>query len=87
MTVPVLVFENLRKAGPVSVLVLSNMDEKPDRTGLPSTRWKLTETNETWCPGNSCPKVQKLGYQARRGNYGNYGNLETRISIRYYGGN
>ena len=38
MTVPVSVFENLRKGGPVSVPVLSNMDEKPDWTGLPSTR-------------------------------------------------
>jgi len=37
MTVPVLVFQNLRKGRPVSVSVLSNMDEKPDRTGLPST--------------------------------------------------
>jgi len=37
MTVPVSVFENLRMGGPVSVPVLSNMDEKPDWTGLPST--------------------------------------------------
>jgi len=37
MTVPVSVFENLRNGGPVSVPVFSNMDEKPDWTGLPST--------------------------------------------------
>ena len=37
MMVLVLVFEYLRKEGPVSVLVLSNMDKKMDRTGLPST--------------------------------------------------
>ena len=36
-TVPVPVFEYLRKGGPVSVPVSSNMDEKPDQTGLPST--------------------------------------------------
>ena len=38
MMVPVSVFENLRNGGPVSVPVFSNMDEKPDWTGLPSTR-------------------------------------------------
>jgi len=39
MTVPVSVFENLRNGGPVSVPVFSNMDEKLDWTGLPSTKY------------------------------------------------
>ena len=39
MTVLVPVFEYLRKGGPVSVSVLSNMSKKPDRTGLPSTTY------------------------------------------------
>ena len=37
MMVLVSVFKNLRKGGPVSVPVLSNMDEKLDWTRLPST--------------------------------------------------
>jgi len=49
--VPVPVFENLRKGGPVSVPVSSNMDEKLDQTGLPSTRHQgvfwLHECEET----------------------------------------
>jgi len=43
MTVLVLVFENLRNGGPVSVPVFSNMDEKPDWTGLPSTTTRYLE--------------------------------------------
>ena len=37
MMVPVPVFEYLRKEGPVSVSVLSNIDKKLDQTRVPST--------------------------------------------------
>jgi len=32
-------FENPGHGGPVAVSVFSNMDERPDRTGLPSTKY------------------------------------------------
>jgi len=50
LTVPVLVFEYLRKDGPVLVLVLSNIDEKLDRTGLPSTSLTMGTHVQIWMP-------------------------------------
>ena len=38
---------------------------------------KLMETDGSQNTRNSCPKIQKLAYQVRHGNYGNYGNSET----------
>src|SRR5271156_2599448 len=35
------------------------------------------ETNETKNLRNSCPKIQKLAYRIRCGNYENYGNYVT----------
>ena len=42
MTVRSSFFEYLGQGGPVAVPVFSNMDERPDQTGLPSTMYSYT---------------------------------------------
>jgi hypothetical protein len=63
LTVSVPVFENSSQGGPVSVSVFLNMDEKPNRTELPSTTGLIPEMEIIQNFKDKCRRLKGKGKQ------------------------